>query len=109
MRGQLRGLDWGAVAQQAADLDRASVAADAEDAIIPPPARVATAPRQPAAGAPGVPFDGSLTGDAAAQASAINHAMEKLIASCPAQYFWSYNRYKKPHGVAAPEEAQAGA
>jgi KDO2-lipid IV(A) lauroyltransferase len=56
-----------------------------------------------------VPFDGSLAGDAAAQATAINHAMEKLIASCPAQYFWSYNRYKKPHGVASPEEAQASA
>ncbi|NMM25901.1 MAG: lysophospholipid acyltransferase family protein [Glaciimonas sp.] len=37
------------------------------------------------------------------QAAAINRAMEKLIARCPAQYFWSYNRYKIPHGVAAPE------
>jgi KDO2-lipid IV(A) lauroyltransferase len=36
------------------------------------------------------------------QASAINGAMEKLIARCPAQYFWSYNHYKKPAGVAAP-------
>lgn len=50
-----------------------------------------------------VPFDGSLDGSAADQAGAINLAMEKLIARCPAQYFWSYNRYKKPHGVAAPE------
>ena len=32
--------------------------------------------------------------------------MEQLIARCPAQYFWSYNRYKQPDGVAAPE-AQA--
>ena len=33
---------------------------------------------------------------------AINRAMEQLIARCPAQYFWSYNRYKTPAGVAAP-------
>lgn len=36
------------------------------------------------------------------QVSAINTAMEKLIALCPAQYFWSYNHYKVPAGVAAP-------
>ncbi|HEV7855870.1 MAG TPA: lysophospholipid acyltransferase family protein [Herminiimonas sp.] len=36
------------------------------------------------------------------QARAINGAMEDVIAQCPAQYFWSYNRYKKPSGVAAP-------
>ncbi|MDB5747702.1 MAG: lysophospholipid acyltransferase family protein [Massilia sp.] len=50
-----------------------------------------------------VPFEGDLSGDAAAQAASINRAMEQLIARCPAQYFWSYNRYKKPDGVAAPE------
>jgi KDO2-lipid IV(A) lauroyltransferase len=50
-----------------------------------------------------VPFDGDLSGSAAEQASAINRAMEQLIARCPAQYFWSYNRYKQPDGVAAPE------
>ncbi|MFC7298529.1 lysophospholipid acyltransferase family protein [Herminiimonas aquatilis] len=36
------------------------------------------------------------------QVRAINAAMEKLIAVCPAQYFWSYNHYKVPAGVAAP-------
>jgi KDO2-lipid IV(A) lauroyltransferase len=36
------------------------------------------------------------------QARAINAAMEDVIAQCPAQYFWSYNRYKKPKGVQAP-------
>lgn len=36
------------------------------------------------------------------QARAINAAMEQIIASCPAQYFWSYNHYKIPPGVAAP-------
>jgi KDO2-lipid IV(A) lauroyltransferase len=44
------------------------------------------------------------------QARAINAAMEKLIARCPAQYFWSYARYKTPPGaVAAPSHSGAGA
>jgi Kdo2-lipid IVA lauroyltransferase/acyltransferase len=50
-----------------------------------------------------VPFEGSMDGDAAQQAASINQAMEQLIARCPAQYFWSYNRYKTPQGVAAPQ------
>ena len=49
-----------------------------------------------------VPFEGDLSGAPAEQAAIINHAMEQLIARCPAQYFWSYNRYKQPDGVAAP-------
>ncbi len=44
-------------------------------------------------------FNEVLQGDAVAQAEAINCGMEKLIAASPAQYFWSYNRYKKPAGV----------
>jgi KDO2-lipid IV(A) lauroyltransferase len=55
-----------------------------------------------------VPFEGDLSGSAAEQAAAVNRAMEQLIARCPAQYFWSYNRYKQPDGVAAPD-AQAAA
>lgn len=39
------------------------------------------------------------------QARAINAAMEQLIAQCPAQYFWSYNRYKQPAGATAPHDA----
>lgn len=39
------------------------------------------------------------------QVRAINAAMEALIAHCPAQYFWSYNHYKIPAGVAAPDDA----
>lgn len=46
-----------------------------------------------------VPFTASLDGSAAEQAQAINTAMEQLIARSPAQYFWSYNRYKVPAGV----------
>jgi len=49
-----------------------------------------------------VPFEGTLDGTAADQARAINAAMEQLIARSPTQYFWSYNRYKVPHGIAAP-------
>ncbi|MFA9216377.1 MAG: lysophospholipid acyltransferase family protein [Sphingomonadaceae bacterium] len=49
-----------------------------------------------------VPFDGQLEGDAAQQAQTINTAMEQLIARSPSQYFWSYNRYKVPDGIAAP-------
>ena len=36
------------------------------------------------------------------QAQALNRAMEELIAHCPAQYFWSYNRFKTPAGVMPP-------
>lgn len=32
----------------------------------------------------------------------INAALERTIRACPAQYLWSYNRYKVPRGVAAP-------
>jgi KDO2-lipid IV(A) lauroyltransferase len=32
--------------------------------------------------------------------------MEKLIARCPSQYLWSYNRYKKPRGVAGPKPVE---
>jgi KDO2-lipid IV(A) lauroyltransferase len=55
-----------------------------------------------------VPFDGTLDGSAAEQAQAINGAMERLIARSPAQYFWSYNRYKVPSGIDAPAAADAG-
>lgn len=37
------------------------------------------------------------------QVRAINAAMEQLISLCPAQYFWSYNHYKIPAGVTAPD------
>ena len=56
------------------------------------------------------PFTGSLEGSAAEQAAAINAAMEQLIGRCPAQYYWSYNRYKQPDGVAPPAQTgEAGA
>ncbi len=49
-----------------------------------------------------VPFSEKLSGDAEQQAESINRAMEQLIAHCPAQYFWSYQRYKTPRGIDAP-------
>ena len=51
-----------------------------------------------------VAFDEVLGDTPEQQARAINLAMEKLIARCPAQYIWSYNRYKTPPGVAAPTD-----
>ncbi|WP_334186398.1 lysophospholipid acyltransferase family protein [Noviherbaspirillum sp.] len=49
-----------------------------------------------------VPFTQTMGDTPAQQARAINAAMEELIARCPAQYFWSYNRYKTPAGVTSP-------
>jgi KDO2-lipid IV(A) lauroyltransferase len=37
----------------------------------------------------------------------INAALEKLVRACPAQYLWSYNRYKTPAGAEAPEQGEA--
>ena len=48
-------------------------------------------------------FNEPLEGTPEQQAHAINAAMEGLITHCPQQYFWSYNRYKTPPGVAAPD------
>jgi Kdo2-lipid IVA lauroyltransferase/acyltransferase len=56
-----------------------------------------------------VPFTDQLEGTAAQQARTINAAMEQLIARAPAQYFWSYNRYKVPAGATAPDAVQEGA
>nr|WP_034331921.1 lysophospholipid acyltransferase family protein [Herbaspirillum sp. B39] len=53
-----------------------------------------------------VAFEGELGETPEQQARAINAAMEKLIARCPAQYIWSYNRYKTPPGVTPPGAVQ---
>lgn len=54
-----------------------------------------------------VRFESELSGGAEQQARTINSEMERLIARCPAQYLWSYNRYKVPSGVAAPAQEAA--
>lgn len=35
----------------------------------------------------------------------INIALEKVIRVCPAQYLWSYNRYKSVRGITIPDRA----
>lgn len=37
----------------------------------------------------------------------INAALEQVIRACPAQYLWSYNRYKVPRGVVAPAHSSS--
>lgn len=39
---------------------------------------------------------GPLADDPLEAATQINRAMEALVRECPAQYLWSYNRYKSP-------------
>lgn len=50
-----------------------------------------------------VPFEGDLPADKCEAASLINHGVEAMIRRFPAQYMWTYNRHKRPGGVAAPE------
>ena len=40
---------------------------------------------------------------------ALNRAIEALVRRCPAQYLWSYNRYKVPAGAAPPPSLAAQA
>lgn len=51
------------------------------------------------------PFVHPLEGDTAERARIINREMEDLIRRFPAQYLWSYNRYKLPEGVQPPPPA----
>jgi len=46
-----------------------------------------------------------IKGDAAARCAAINREVERMVRECPAQYLWSYERYKVPRGVPQPEAA----
>lgn len=50
------------------------------------------------------PVEGGLSKDPLIGATQINQAMEALVRECPAQYIWSYDRYKRPKGAppAAP-------
>ncbi len=41
--------------------------------------------------------------DLAAAAAMLNRAIEDAVRRFPAQYFWSYNRYKRPGGAPPPE------
>ncbi len=49
------------------------------------------------------PMEGTLNGDKEHDATIINQNVEKLVRLFPEQYLFSYNRYKTPPGVEAPE------
>lgn len=49
------------------------------------------------------PLQADLSGDKQLASIALNAALEQLIRKFPAQYLWSYNRYKRPGGVEPPE------
>ncbi|MDR3391193.1 MAG: lysophospholipid acyltransferase family protein [Sulfuriferula sp.] len=51
------------------------------------------------------PLQADLSGDKQLASIALNAALEQLIRKFPAQYLWSYNRYKRPGGVEPPETA----
>ncbi len=48
------------------------------------------------------PLEADLSGDKQQAVVQLNTALERLIRQYPAQYLWSYNRYKQPGGVAPP-------
>lgn len=50
------------------------------------------------------PLPADLSGDKQQAANALNAALEQLIRQYPAQYLWSYNRYKRPGGVEPPAD-----
>ena len=53
------------------------------------------------------PLSAPLTGDAERDAAQVNADLERLIRTCPTQYLWGYNRYKRPAGAPpAPAEEQ---
>jgi KDO2-lipid IV(A) lauroyltransferase len=46
-------------------------------------------------------LEGGLSKDPQIAATQINQAMETLVRECPAQYIWSYDRYKQPKSAAS--------
>ena len=48
------------------------------------------------------PMDVPLPQDKTAAATLINRGVEATVRRFPAQYLWSYNRYKRPGGVSMP-------
>lgn len=49
------------------------------------------------------PVDPALPADKTAAAVHINQGVEEMVRRFPAQYMWSYNRHKRPGGVALPD------
>jgi KDO2-lipid IV(A) lauroyltransferase len=50
------------------------------------------------------PVDTPLPEDKTAAATRINQGVEAVVRRFPAQYLWSYNRHKRPGGVAHPDD-----
>ena len=50
------------------------------------------------------PLAAPLPKDRAAAAAALNREVERVARTLPAQYMWSYNRYKQPGGAEPPPE-----
>jgi KDO2-lipid IV(A) lauroyltransferase len=48
------------------------------------------------------PLADPLPADRAAAARVVNAGVERLVRSCPAQYLWGYNRFKRPAGAPPP-------
>ena len=54
----------------------------------------------------GVPLvEGDLSGQLGVRR--LNAAIEQRVRRCPAQYLWSYNRYKAPAGAPPPDAGAA--
>jgi KDO2-lipid IV(A) lauroyltransferase len=53
------------------------------------------------------PLAEALPADKTAAAVRINQGVEDVVRRFPAQYMWSYNRYKRPSGVALPDDPTA--
>lgn len=53
------------------------------------------------------PFQGELSENLDEAATQLNAALEQLIRRCPAQYLWSYERYKAPQGAAPSDPPPA--
>jgi KDO2-lipid IV(A) lauroyltransferase len=63
---------------------------------------IAYAERLPRGRGYGIHFEPLLLDFAAPVPQQINAALERVIRVCPAQYLWSYNRYKIPRDAQAP-------
>ena len=51
-----------------------------------------------------MPLGEPLPDDRTAAATLINQGVEAIVRRFPAQYMWSYNRHKRPGGVAHPDD-----
>jgi KDO2-lipid IV(A) lauroyltransferase len=56
-----------------------------------------------------MPLEEELPADRAGAALRVNAMVERLVRSCPAQYLWGYNRYKRPAGAPPSPGAPRGA